>query len=91
MKSKKGMELAVNTVILFVIALVILAVGLYIIYSKILKPSGNTDSLLTCEARNGEVATSPNCQDKQPCAVCIKLPNSGSKGEPQPCCIKALV
>jgi hypothetical protein len=86
MKSKKGMELTINAVILFVIALVVLAVGIYIIYSKILKPSESTTSILNCESRGGEIVSS--CSG-QVCAVCIDLPNKNSK-DPQPCCIKAI-
>lgn len=85
MKSKKGME-AINVVVVMVLALILLSVGIYIIYSKILKPSEATGSVLTCSARGGNVIS-----DCSQCVggICIKLPTETNK-DLQPCCIKEL-
>ncbi len=87
--NKKAFEMTITTVVVLVIALILLSVGIYIIYTKILKPAETTGSFITCEARGGEVASGPGCPNTQPCSICIKLPTETSK-ENQYCCIKEL-
>lgn len=83
MKDKKGMEMAISTVIVLVLALVLLAVGIYIIYSKIYKPSEIPTSLITCKARGGE-----EIDDCGSCTgTCAKLPRETSS-ELKACCFR---
>ena len=85
MKGKKGFEMTIGVVVTLVIALLLLSVGIYIIYTKILKPSEITTSFLTCEDRGG----SQGCDETKQCSICIKLPTRTSK-EPVDCCITQL-
>jgi hypothetical protein len=85
--NRKGMEMTVNTVVVFVIALVLLGVSIYIIYTKILKPSGTATSLISCDSRGGTPVTREGCKDPR-CAVCPKL-DTGDESRPY-CCIGEL-
>ena len=91
MKNKKGFEMTISTVIVLVLALVLLGVGMYIIYTKILQPSNTATSVLTCESRGGTVTPDrTNCPD----GIYLKLPSetspSDKKNELVGCCIRSL-
>ncbi|MEK6886667.1 MAG: hypothetical protein AABW88_02435 [Nanoarchaeota archaeon] len=81
MKNKKAFEMTISTVVVMVLALILLAVGIYIIYSKILKPVEGTTSVLDCSARGGTPqVTCDGCASN----ICLKLPG----GNPY-CCINS--
>jgi len=79
--NKKAFEMAISTVIVLVLALILLSVGIYIIYSKILKPTEGTTSVLDCSAQGGlPVINCDSCLSH----ICPKLPG----GNPY-CCINS--
>ncbi len=84
MRNKKGFEMTISVVVVLVISLILLSVGIYIIYTKILKPSETANSFLNCEDRGGE----PGCTGKTG-GLCVKLPTRTSK-DPVDCYIKEL-
>jgi len=82
--NKKAFEMTINMVVVLVLALIMLSIGIYIIYTKILKPSEGATSVLDCQARKGHAVTScSSC----PSPVCMILPGV-EKG--QYCCIESL-
>lgn len=81
--NKRGMEMTISTIVVLVIALVLLAVSLYLIYTKILKPAQGADSVLACEGQGKRSVES--CSGCNPGDFCTKMPND--KGELKPCCI----
>ncbi len=82
MRDKKAFEMAISTVIVLVLALILLSVGIYIIYSKILKPTEGTTSVISCQARGGSpVQSCTGCT-----GVCLSL-NNEINSKIEPCCI----
>ncbi len=81
--NKKATEMTMNTVVVIVLALVLISVGLYIVYTKILKPADSTDSLMTCQSRGGTVVSS-----KSDCSsgIYLTLTDETTKTS-KPCCI----
>lgn len=87
MKSKKASEMTINTVVIFVLALVLLAVSLYLIYTRILQPGQTACSFLDCK---GTVVNQP-CSNDPSCAACYQLPACASTGTATSyCCVKSL-
>ena len=81
--NKKAFEMAISTVIVLVLALILLSVGIYIIYSKILKPTEGTTSVISCQARGGNpVSSCTGCV-----GVCFSLANELNNNKIEPCCI----
>ena len=71
MRNKKAFEMTISTVIVLVLGLILLGVGIYIIYTHILKPTEGTTSVLDCNARGGTpVVSCSTCTSN----VCLKLP-----------------
>lgn len=92
MKNKRGMEMTINTVIALVLALVLLAFGIYTIYSKIYKPTETSSSFYTCEAQHGIATLQANCAGMT-CSTCPRLASDNFKGakENPYCCIPTTI
>lgn len=84
--NKKAFEMTITTVVVLVIALILLSVGIYIIYTKILKPAETTGSFTACETRGGNpVALCTECKSGE---LCMPLPSEdGTKSK---CCISEI-
>jgi hypothetical protein len=85
--NKRGMEMTISMVIMLVLGLILLSIGIYLIYAKILKPSEGTTSFIACDGPGKVPDTVPGCINTQPCGVCARLPSSTGK-ELTYCCIK---
>jgi len=85
--NKKAMEMTVSSIVVLVLALVLIGVGIYIIYDKILKPVETTTPGLTSCASKGVPA--PNGCTGMDCKLCIKLLDTDGKTY-VPCCINEL-
>lgn len=82
MRNKKGMEMTISTVVILVMVLLLLAVGIYITYNYILKPSQGAGSLISCDSRGGRAVA--NCIDC-PDGICLDLPTGSETAKK--CCI----